>query len=189
MHYDVLVGCEFSGRIREAFRRRGINAVSCDLEPAEDASPHHIQGDVTPLLNRRWKLAIFNPPCTHLANSGARWNKPQETIDEAVAFFMACLNANAPYIAVENPVMNLKRTGIRKPDFTVQPWMFGDNQKKRTCFWTKNLPPLVPTSDLDGTTAGADIHRAPPGPDRWKFRSRTFPGIAEAIASQWGALL
>lgn len=184
----VLVACEYSGRVRDAFLRRGIDAISCDLEPTESPGPH-IQGDVLQLLSQPWDMVVAHPPCTHLANSGARWVKPQETIDEAVAFFMACLNANAPLVAVENPVMNLKRTGIRKPDFTVQPWQFGDNQRKRTCFWTRGLPPLVPTSDLDGSTAGSDVHRAPPGPDRWKFRSRTFPGIAEAIAAQWGDLI
>ena len=186
----VLIACEYSGRVRDAFRRRGIDAVSCDLLSSEQPGPH-IQGDVLDLLRKPWAMVIAHPPCTYLANSGVRWRVEREEwteVAEAAAFFMACLNANAPLVAVENPVMH-KHARLRKADFTVQPWQFGDDEKKRTCFWTRNLPPLQPTSTLDGSTAGASVHRAPPSKDRWKDRSRTFPGIADAIADQWGGLL
>jgi len=180
----VLVACEYSGRVRDAFRAKGHDAISCDLLPSEQPGPHH-QGSVLPLLRDRWDLVIAHPPCTHLANSGARWEKPRHVIDEAVQFFMDCLNANAPRVAVENPVMNRKRTGIRKPDFSVQPWQFGDPFTKRTCFWTRGLPPLRQTHEKPALIEAA-VHKCPPGPDRWKERSRTYPGIANAIAEQWG---
>ena len=189
--YDAIVGCEFSGRVREALRSRGVNAVSIDILPSEDNSPHHIQSDVTPFLSMRWRLGIFHPPCTYLANSGVRWRverKEWEQIRGAADFFLACLNSNAPRVAVENPVMHRygrDAIGGRRPDFTAQPWQFGDPAKKRTCFWTRGLPPLRPTSDMTATDARADCHLAPPGPDRWKNRSRTYPGIADAMASQW----
>lgn len=193
----VLVACEYSGRVRDAFLRRGHDAVSCDLLPSETPGPH-IQGDVLPLLQEPWDLVIAHPPCTYLSNSGVRWlYLPGGEVDydrwaameEAAMFFNACFDANAPKVAVENPVMHKYGREFCGPaDFTVQPWQFGDNEKKRTCFWTRGLPPLRPTSHLDGSTAGESVHRAPPGPDRWKERSRTFPGIAEAIADQWGSL-
>jgi hypothetical protein len=187
----VLVACEYSGRVRDAFLRRGHDAISCDLLPTEAPGPH-IQGDVLPLLSQPWDLVIAHPPCTRLCNSGVRWLHERNLwadLDEAALFFNAFLDANAERIAVENPVMHRYARAICGPaDFTVQPWQFGDNEKKRTCFWTRNLPPLVPTSDLDGSTAAASVHRASPGPDRWKERSRTFPGLAEAMAEQWGAL-
>lgn len=189
----ALIACEYSGRVREALRKRGWDAVSCDLLPSEDNSPHHIQGDVLPLLRRSWDLVIAHPPCTYLANSGVRWLHSEEgrweKLHDAALFFRACLDANAPRIAVENPVMHKygKEYIGRGPDFTVQPWQFGDDEKKRTCFWTKGLPPLVPTSDLDGSTAKPKVHHASPGPDRWKERSRTPQGLADAIAEQWGA--
>ena len=190
----VLVACEYSGRVRGAFRALGHDAWSCDLLPAEDGSEYHMQGDVRETLWARWDLVIAHPPCPYLCNSGVRWlhERPErwDKMRDAAAFFLACLNANAPMVAVENPVMHGHARELvgRGPDFTVQPWQFGDNAKKRTCFWTHGLPPLVPTSDLDGSTASADVHRAPPGPDRWKDRSRTYPGIAQAIAEQWGNL-
>lgn len=189
--YDVLIGCEYSGRVRQAMRDLGINAVSVDLLPSEDDSPHHIQADLSEFLQMPWRLGIFHPPCTRLCNSGVRWlherNLWQE-MAEAAQFFRVCLNANAPRVAVENPVMHryALQAVTRRPDFTVQPWQFGDNAKKRTCFWTRGLPALRPTSSLDGSTAVAEVHTASPGPDRWKERSRTYPGIAQAIASQWG---
>lgn len=185
----VLVACEYSGRVRDAFIRRGHDAISCDLLPTETPGPH-IQGDVSELLRQPWDLVVAHPPCTRLCNSGVRWLHERNLwaeLDEAVAFFMSCLNANSPRVAVENPVMHKHAAKvIGKPSFTVQPWQFGDNERKRTCFWTRGLPPLVPTSDLDGSTAGHSIHRAPPGIDRWKNRSRTFQGIADAMAEQWG---
>lgn len=180
----VLIACEYSGRIREAFAALGHDAWSCDLLPTEQPG-QHIQGDVRPLLQQPWDLVVAHPPCTHLANSGARWPKPDDVVAEAVRFFKDCLSANAPRVAVENPVMNRKRTGIRKPDFSVQPWQFGDPYAKRTCFWTRNLQPLAPTHERPEVIEHA-VHKASPGPDRWKDRSRTYPGLARAIAHQWG---
>ena len=190
----ILVACEYSGRVRDAFRALGHDAVSCDLLPSEAPGPH-IQGDVLAMLRESWDLVVAHPPCTYLANSGVRWLHTDQTrwakLDEGAAFFLACLNANAPRVAVENPVMHSygrERVG-RGPDFTTQPWQFGDDFKKRTCFWTRNLPPLRPTSGLDGTSARAECHLASPGPNRWKDRSRTYPRLARAMAEQWGALL
>lgn len=191
----VLVACEYSGRVRQALRNRGIDAVSCDLLPSEDNSPHHTQGDVTDLLRQPWAMVIAHPPCTYLANSGVRWRVEREEweqVRDAAEFFTACLNANAPFVAVENPVMHRyarEAIGDRRPSFTVQPWQFGDPAKKRTCFWTRGLPSLTPTSDMTAADARADCHLASPSPDRWKERSRTYPGIARAIALQWGDIL
>jgi hypothetical protein len=186
----VLVACEFSGRVRQAFRDLGHDAWSCDLLPSDDGSAYHVQGDVRAMLREPWDLVIAHPPCTRLCNSGVRWLAERNLwreLEGAIIFFQACLNANAPRVAVENPVMHkYARDRIGSASFTVQPWQFGDDAKKRTCFWTRGLPPLVPTSDLDGSTARAECHLASPGPDRWKKRSRTYPGIAKAIASQWG---
>ena len=184
-----LIACEYSGRVRDAMLARGIDAVSCDLLPTEVDGPH-IQGDVTEQLHRRWTGVIAHPPCTRLCNSGVRWLAERDLwqgMAEGAAFFRACLNANAPMVAVENPVMHryaLQAVGVR-PSFTVQPWQFGDPAKKRTCFWTRGLPPLVATSTMTAADARADCHLASPGPDRWKERSRTYPGIAAAIADQW----
>lgn len=185
-----LIACEYSGRVRDAMLTRGIEAVSCDMLPTEADGPH-IVGDVRPLLRRRWAGVIAHPPCTRLCNSGVRWLEERnlwEDMREAAAFFLECLNANAPRVAVENPVMHGYAREIvgRGPDFTVQPWQFGDNAKKRTCFWTRGLPRLTPTSSLDGSTAVAEVHLASPGKNRWRERSRTYPGIAEAMADQWG---
>jgi hypothetical protein len=185
-----LVACECSGRVRDAMLALGVDAVSCDLEASETDGPHII-GDVSDLLRRRWAGVVAHPPCDYLANSGARWRVERDEVAEvarAAAFFRLCLSANSPRVAVENPIMAhaVARVG-RRPDFTVQPWQFGDNFKKRTCFWTRGLPRLVPTSDLDGSTAVAAVHLEPPGPDRKRIRSRTYPGMAAAIAAQWGA--
>lgn len=186
----VLVACEYSGRVRQAFRDLGHDAWSADLLPSEDDSAFHVQGDVRAMLREPWDIVIAHPPCTRLCNSGVRWLAERNLwaeLDGAVAFFLACLNANAPRVAVENPVMHKHaRQHIGPASFTIQPWQFGDDAKKRTCFWTRGLPPLVATSTLDGSTARADCHLASPGPDRWKERSRTYPGIANAIAEQWG---
>lgn len=189
----VLIACEFSGRTRDAFLALGHDALSCDIEwPSETHGPHHV-GDVTPLLREPWDLVIAHPPCTRLCNSGVRWLEERDLwadLDAAAAFFRLCLEANAPRVAVENPVMHRyarERVG-RGADFTVQPWQFGDDFKKRTCFWTKGLPRLRPTSVLDGSTAVAEVHLAPPGPDRAKARSRTYPGMSRAMAAQWGGL-
>jgi hypothetical protein len=186
----VLVACEYSGRVRQAFRDFGHDAWSCDLLPSEDDSAYHVQGDVRAMLREPWDLVVAHPPCTRLCNSGVRWLHERNLWDDlegAIVFFDACLSANAPRVAVENPVMHkYARDRIGAANFTCQPWQFGDNAKKRTCFWTRELPPLVPTSDLDGSTARADCHLASPGPDRWKERSRTYPGIARALAEQYG---
>ena len=179
----VLIGCEFSGVVRQAFRDRGHDAWSCDLLPAEDGSQFHIQDDVRDVLDAGWSLAIFHPPCTHLAVSGARWFKDkQQEQAEALAFVQALMDAPIPLIALENPVSVIS-TRIRKPDQIIQPWQFGHGETKATCLWLKGLPLLVPTDVVDGREAR--IHRMPPGPDRWKERSRTFEGVANAMAAQW----
>lgn len=189
----VLVACEYSGRVRDAFIRKGVDAVSCDLLPSETEGPH-IQGDVTEVLQQEWDLVIAHPPCTYLANSGVRWRVQRQEwvqVEEAARFFLACYNANSPRVAVENPVMHKygrEAIGGLLPSFTIQPWQFGDNFKKRTCFWTRGLPPLAPTSSLFGDTAVAECHLAPPSEHRWKDRSRTYPGVAEAMADQWRSL-
>jgi hypothetical protein len=181
----VLVACEFSGIVRDAFIAEGYEAVSCDLLPSERPGPH-VQGDVREILCEGWDVVIAHPPCTYLANSGVRWRVERgewKEVREAAQFFRLFLGC-APYWAIENPVIH-GHAHLRKPDFTVQPWQFGDPEKKRVCFWT-NLPKLVPTSDMSADDAQANVHRAPPGPDRWKDRSRFFPGLASAMAQQWG---
>lgn len=181
---NVLVACEFSGVVRSAFRARGHDAWSCDLLPAEDGSEFHFEGDVSDRLTG-WDIIIAHPPCTDLAVSGARWmaKKGPERIAAALAFVRLLMNADCPRIAVENPV-SIISTRIRKPDQIIQPWMFGHPETKATCLWLKNLPPLKPTNIVEGRKPR--VHFASPGPDRWKERSRTLPGIAAAMASQWG---
>lgn len=191
----VLVACEFSGTVRSAFRAVGHDAWSCDLLPTLDGSEHHIRGDVRDVLRDGWDLMVAHPPCTHLANSGARWwaGKVREQ-EEALHFFLALLNAPVPRIAVENP-KGVVSTRIRPPDQTVHPWMFGDAAVKTTCLWLKNLPKLVPDrvvgkGERQRTKAGKVLPKwyssGAANPDRWKRRSLTFPGIARAMASQWG---
>ena len=182
----VLVACEYSGRVRDAFIRAGHDAWSCDLLPTEVPGPHY-QGDVCDILDDCWDLIIAHPPCTHLAVSGARWFKDkQKEQAEALKFVRRLLDARVPRIAVENPV-SIISSRIRKPDQTIQPWQFGHGETKATCLWLKNLPPLTATNIVEGREAR--VHRMPPGPDRWKERSRTFEGIAQAMADQWGPLL
>jgi site-specific DNA-cytosine methylase len=180
----ALVACEFSGTVRRALAARGWDAWSCDLLPAEDDSHRHIVGDVRPLLTLGWDMLIAFPPCTHLAVSGARWfkDKQEEQID-ALEFVRTLLDAPIPHIALENPVSVIS-SHIRKPDQTVQPWQFGHGEVKRTCFWLKKLPKLRPTNIVEGREAR--VHKMPPGPNRWRERSRTFDGIANAMADQWG---
>lgn len=184
MKLNVLIACEFSGTVRRAFRALGHNAWSCDLLPAEDESEFHIQGDVSRFLAyTEFDLLIAHPPCTHLAVSGARWFKDKQAEQaEALQFVAWLLGVPIPHIALENPI-SIISSAIRKPDQIIQPWMFGHGETKATCLWLKNLPKLVPTNIVEGREAR--IHKMPPGPDRWKERSRTFPGIAEAMASQW----
>lgn len=185
MKLRVLVACEFSGTVRRAFRALGHDAWSCDLLPAEDGSEHHLQCDAVDAAHFRpsWDLMVCHPPCTHLAVSGARWfkDKRREQAD-ALHFVRQLLDAPMPYIALENPI-SIISSRIRKPDQIIQPWQFGHGETKATCLWLKNLPKLVPTNIVEGREAR--IHKMPPGPDRWKERSRTFPGIAEAMARQW----
>lgn len=182
----LLVGCEFSGVVRDAFLARGIDAWSCDVLPTEVDGPH-IQGDVLDVLGDGWDGAIFHPPCTHLAVSGARWFKDKRDEQEAALDFVRRLMAAPiPRIAIENPISVIS-SRIRKPDQIVQPWMFGHGEVKATCWWLKGWPALVPTQIVDGRTAR--VHLEPPGPNRWKNRSRTYSGMAAAMATQWGAAL
>ena len=189
----VLIACEFSGVVRDAFIERGHDAVSCDILSTEQPGPH-IQGDVLEILDDGWDLMIAHPPCTHLAVSGARWFKDKvEEQKEALDFVRVLLDAPIPMIALENPVSVIS-TQIRKPDQIVQPYWFGDEATKTTCLWLKNLPPLEPT-DMVGkgerhiTKSGRSLpkwYNLPPSPDRAKIRSATFTGFAKAMAGQWG---
>ena len=184
----VLIACEFSGIVREAFVKRGHDAWSCDLLPTEIPG-QHIQGDVLELLNNdlNWDLMIAHPPCTDLAISGARWF-PEKIKDgsqqKSIDFFMRLVNSGIHKIAIENPI-GIMSTVYRKPNQIIQPWMFGHGETKATCLWLIGLPKLQPTNIVSGRDAR--IHKMPPGPDRWKNRSRTYSGIAEAFASQWGS--
>jgi len=172
--------------VREAFRARGFDAWSCDLLPADDGSPNHVQGDVRSLLRERWDLAIMHPPCTRLTNSGVRWLNERNLWDEAAEFFVECLNVNADCVAVENPIQHKharERIGVAYSQI-IQPWQFGHGETKATCLWLKNLPKLKPTNIVDGREGR--IHKLPPSADRWKIRSETYQGIADAMAEQWG---
>jgi site-specific DNA-cytosine methylase len=181
----VLVACEYSGTVRDAFIAQGHNAMSCDLLPSETPGPHY-QGDVRDILNDEWDLMIAHPPCTHLAVSGARWwaDKQQEQ-QEALDFIRALMAVNIPRWAIENPV-SLISSALRPPDQIIQPWQYGHGETKTTCLWTRGLPALRPTTIVPGREAR--IHRMPPSEDRWKERSRTYPGIAHAMATQWGQI-
>ena len=189
----VLIACEFSGIVRDAFRARGHQAWSCDLIKTERPIPFneangsgHWAGDVLKIIDSSFDLMIAFPPCTHLAVSGARWFKDrQQEQTAAVEFFMALVNASVRRIAIENPI-GIMSTRYRKPDQIVQPWQFGHGETKATCLWLKNLPPLRPTNIVEGRHAR--VHREPPSEHRWKNRSRTLPGIATAMADQWGSL-
>jgi len=182
----ILVACEFSGIVREAFRTHGHDAVSCDLLPTEIPGPHY-EGYVEDILGEGWDLMVAHPPCTHLAVSGARWFKDKQwQQQEALDFVRLLMDAPIYHIAIENPV-SVIASKIRKSDQTIQPWQFGHGETKAICLWLKNLPKLQPTNVVEGREAR--VHRMPPGPDRWKERSRFFPGVAEAMATQWGAVL
>jgi hypothetical protein len=198
----VLIACEFSGIVRRAFANRGHDAWSCDLLPAEDRSNKHIVGDARDILNDGWDLLmVAHPPCTRLCNSGARWlasPPPGRTLEEmwaeldaAAELFSAFWNAQIERICIENPVMH-RHAKQRIRNFqefaqSVQPWQFGHGETKRTCFWLKNLPHLLPTNVVEGREQR--VARMAPGPNRWKERSRFFPGIAAAMADQWGGLV
>lgn len=184
MGMRVLVACEFSGIVREAFRKRGHDAWSCDLLPAEDDSPYHYRNDVRDCQWDRFNMLLAFPPCTHLAVSGARWFKDKRTEQiDAITFVRWLAGLPIERIAIENPIGVLS-TRWRKPDQIIQPWMFGHGETKATCLWLKGLPKLVATNVVEGRTPR--VHFASPGPNRWKERSRTLEGIAEAMAAQWG---
>jgi hypothetical protein len=220
----VLIACEYSGRVREAFRRRGFDAVSADFEPAEDGSPHHHQGDCFDLINtQRFDLMIAHPPCTYLSVSGMHWTtrglRDPKLTEDALAFVRRLMDAPIPMIAVENPVSVIS-SRIRKPDQIVNPYQFGEDASKKTCLWLKNLPLLTSTKYVAPRTVccGAEVpngnkygcpncngdkvarprwgnqcdsgqNKLGPSEDRWKERSRTYQGIADAMAEQWGAFL
>ena len=181
----VLVACEYSGRVRDAFIKQGHDALSCDLLPTDEEGPHY-QGDVLDIIADGWDLMVAHPPCTFIAVSGARWFKdrvPQQL--EALDFVRTLLGAPIDLIALENPVSVIS-TKIRKPDQIIQPWMFGHGETKATCLWLKNLPKLLPTDVVDGREQ--KVWKMPPGKDRWKMRSLTYQGVANAMADQWGSL-
>lgn len=195
---NVLVACEFSGVVRDAFRRLGHEAWSCDLEgmePEGEWPNYHLEGDCRRFMAgeagpvRKWDLMIAHPPCTHLAVSGARHFAAKQATgvqQDALAFVQELMDAPIPRIAIENPI-SIISSRIRKPEQIIQPWQFGHGETKATCLWLKNLPKLQPTNIVDGREAR--VHRMPPSPNRWKERSRTFQGIADAMASQWGGNL
>ena len=203
----VLVACEYSGTVRDAFRKLGHDAMSCDFLPTDVPGPHH-QGDMFDIVDRGWDLLIAHPPCTYLCSSGLHWNKRvpgrAELTEEALRFVQRILDLPIEHIALENPVGCISKR-IRKPDQIIQPYQFGDDAAKQTCLWLKNLPTLVPTQFVPGRIVtrpdGKQISRwsnqcdnygqdkTPPSPDRWKIRSKTYQGIANAMAQQWATAI
>jgi len=197
----VLVNCEYSGRVREAFRKLGHDAWSCDLIESEDNSPHHIIGDAIEVAyDQPWDLMIAHPPCTYMTNSGVCWLHKDPTrwakLDDAAEFFKKLWNAPIPKKVLENPIMHKyarERVGVNKSQ-VIQPWMFGHMEQKATCLWLRGVEPLKPTNIVKAemmklTHAERNrLHYLSPGPDRWKERSRTYQGIADAMAAQWGAV-
>jgi hypothetical protein len=197
----VLVACEHSGVVRNAFLDRGHDAWSCDLLPSEDGSNRHIQGDVRDILDDGWDMLIVaHPPCTRLCNSGVRWlsvpppgktaEQMRSELEAGADLFSTLWNADIPHRAIENPVMHRHAKALirnyQEPAQSVQPWQFGHGECKRTCLWLHDLPPLKPTRIVDGREQR--VHRMAPSPTRWKERSRFYPGIAAAMADQWGTL-
>lgn len=181
----VLVACEFSGRVRDAFARQGHDAWSCDLLPSETEGQHIVGDAIERLTWTHWDMLIAFPPCTHLAVSGARWfDRKRDEQWEAMKFFIRFVEAPINRIAIENPI-GIMSTHYRKPDQIVQPWQFGHGETKATCLWLHGLPKLEPTNIVAGRIAR--VHREPPSPERWKNRSRTYQGIADAMAEQWGS--
>lgn len=196
----VLVACEYSGRVRDAFIARGHTAMSCDLLPTDVPGPHY-QGDVRDILNDGWDLMVAHPPCTYLCSSGLHWNtkRPERAAqtEEALDFVRFLLACDIEKIAIENPIGCIS-SRIRKPDQTIQPWQFGHDASKATCLWLKNLPLLKPTNVIQGRMVNGKVrygnqtdsgqNKLPPSADRWKIRSETYLGIAEAMADQWGGV-
>jgi len=194
----VLVACEYSGTVRDAFRLKGHDAWSCDLLPTEADPAYHHQGDVLTILGDGWDLMIAHPPCTYLCSSGLHWNKRRPgraaLTEEALAFVTMLLDAPIAKIALENPIGCIS-SRIRKPDQTIQPWQFGHDASKATCLWLKGLPPLAPTRLIEprlingrkrwGNQTDSGQNKLPPSADRWKLRSATYQGIADAMADQW----
>lgn len=186
----VLVGCEYSGRVRDAFRSRGHDAWSCDLLDCEGDPKYHIKGDILALLGDGWDLMVAHPPCTRLCNSGVAWLAKRDLwgdMREGAAFFKALYNAPIPKVAIENPIQHkyaIEAHGCGKASQIIQPWMFGHGETKATCLWLRGLPLLAATNLVSGREQR--LHRLPPSPDRWKERSRTYQGIANAMAEQWG---
>lgn len=200
---NVLVACEFSGVVRDAFRANGHYAKSCDLLPSDNPVwGMHYKGDVMDIIDQKWDLMIAHPPCTYLCASGLHWNKTvpdrEEETEDALQFVRGLMEADIPRIAIENPVGCIS-TRIRKADQMIQPYDFGENASKRTCLWLKNLPKLKPTERITGRMVNgkerwenqtdSGQNRVPPSPDRWKYRSVTYPGIAKAMADQWGGVV
>ena len=194
----VLVACEYSGRVREAFRKQGHSVWSADLLPADDGSMYHYEGDVRDILDKRWDLMVAHPPCTYLSNSGVRWlhSDPDrwELMKDGADFFKELLDADIPMKAIENPIPHkyaVERIG-RKYDQLIQPYQFGHKETKATCLWLQGLPKLEPTTDLKEETMALPakergrIHHLPPSADRWKIRSTTYQGFADAMGEQWG---
>jgi hypothetical protein len=184
----VLIACEFTGRVRDAFIAAGHDAISCDFLPTESPGPHY-KGDVRDVLDYAWDLMVAHPPCTDLAVSGARHfdaKRMDGRQHAAASFFLMLAKADIPRIAIENPVCVMSSIW-RKPDQVIQPWMFGHGETKATCLWLKGLPRLEPENIVEGREAR--VHRMPPSPERWKLRSATFQGIADAMARQWGTAL
>ncbi len=195
----VLIGCETSGAVREAFRALGHDAWSCDVLPADDGSPYHLQCSLTDVLDRGWDLMVAHPPCTYLSVSGMHWTtrglRDPKLTEDALEFVRILMNAPIPRICIENPV-SIISSRIRKPDQIIQPWQFGHDASKKTCLWLKNLPPLkgdnfVLPRYVDGKKRWANQtdsgqNRLGPSADRWKERSKTYTGIASAMAKTWG---
>ena len=181
----VLVACEYSGRVRDAFRRHGHDAWSCDLLECEADPRWHLQQPVEEILDQSWDLMVAHPPCTHLAVSGSRhFHRKQREQAEALDFVRLLMGSAIPRWCIENPVSVIS-SAIRPADQVIQPWQFGHGETKATCLWLKNLPRLRSTQVVLGREAR--VHMMPPGPDRWKERSRTYQGIADAMGDQWGA--
>lgn len=198
----VLIACEFSGRVRDAFLLVGHDAYSCDLRACwpstlvnyRDAHQRHIKGDVRPILKRPWDLVICHPPCTYLCNSGVTWLSIQkgryDKMVKAAIFFLDCLLANSPLIAVENPIQHKYARGLINESYTqiIHPYEFGEVETKSTCLWLKGLPPLIPTEIVDKDVREGKLHKLPPSSYRSQLRAVTSWGVAKAMASQWGNL-